>query len=235
MASVPPVVVRPVVHTTDIPTWSSILQALGARTLSSDPLWTEVEFDRGRITLSGPVHGASDGEVVLGLETADLTAYAAALAAPDGLPPGMTVEPYVTDDYSSLRVVARDGLDLLVDAELTGGSRPDAPESWVQAHWSTPNVHRAAEDLEALGFVRAADSDVDAPDFDAWLGRVLVRPSAGRPSGWGLSIAVTDLDAARSRLLAADVLLDEADGAGQFSVPFPGSTGDSFTVVARGA
>jgi hypothetical protein len=230
---VPPVTVRPVVHTTDVPAWLAIFRVLGARILSADPLWTELELDRGRVTLSGLVHGAQEGEVVLGFETPDLTTYVEAVNPP----PGMTVEPFSTQDYTSVRVVGRDGLDFLVDTTLAGGSVRDQPAAWVRAHWITPDVERTAEDVAALGPVpRARQENASCVGFDAERGVVLVQPSDGASAGVDISVEVRDVGAIRRLLADAGIAFETATGdrGEELRIPFPGR-GDLFLAVVPSA
>jgi hypothetical protein len=62
----PPLTVRPIVHTAHLSVWLDLFRALGPRTLTSDPMWTELQLDRGRVTLTILNRGAREGDVSLG-------------------------------------------------------------------------------------------------------------------------------------------------------------------------
>lgn len=202
---VPPLTVRPVVHTEGLPGWLAALHALGGRTLTDDPLWTEVELDNGRVTLTRLNRDALEGDVVLGFETPDLTSYADSLTGP--VP---TWESCTTDDYTSLRVRAGDGLELLVDEPpVPAAPSPAGLAATVLAEWTTPDVGTVVRDLEALGLVPMVGQ---AGLLQAGAGEVLVTQGDGVPRV-DLAVLVSDLDLTRTALDDAGIAYDAIDGA----------------------
>jgi hypothetical protein len=206
--SLPPLTVRPVVHTAYLPEWLALFRALGAATLSADPMWTELQLHRGRVTLTALNRDATEGEVALGFETPDLKAYAAAVIPADG----MVVEPFITEDYESLRAVGRDGMELLID-EAPQVLRPaEVAGTSIRGVWVTPEVGRAAEDLESLGLRRRL-TQVNGRTIDlrAVEGDVLVHTSDGGPVEADVAVDVADVEAAHKALIAADIAHDVID------------------------
>jgi hypothetical protein len=235
VTTVPNLTVRPVVHSAQLSEWLAIFEALGARTLSTDPLWTEVEFDQGRLTLSDLVHGATEGSVVLGFETGDLAAYAEAVHPPVG----MTVEKYATEQYESLRIVSRDGFDFLIDQRLPGGREfaVPTPVSRVQVVWNSPAAGIAKEDLEALGLRQhVQDGPAHLFDMRAAEGSVTVQSlDHGRPFAT-VAIGVSDLDRARRALGDVGIPLStRVDVDRVLRVPTPGDNHSHLLVTAMGA
>ncbi|MEP9382316.1 hypothetical protein [Nocardioides sp. KR10-350] len=228
--SIPPLTVRPIVHTEHLREWLAIFRALDARTLTGDPMWTELELDLGRVTLSGLHPGASEGEVSLGFETPDLQAYADAVVPMDG----MTVEWLTTDDGTSLRVVGRDGLTFLIDERIPGEPRPARPAAWVHALWISTDVAATAQDLEALGLrTRITNVNGRTIDLRAAEGDVLVHVDDGGPIGADVAVDVADLDAAHKALIDAGIghdVIDETHGR-TLRVPRPGGAGSELWVA----
>ncbi len=219
--TVPPLTVRPVVHTAHPERWLGIFTALGARTLTEDPMWTELQLGRGRVTVSVLNRDATEGEVSLGFETPDLDLYLAS-ARPT---PGMVVEPFATESYRSLRVTGRDGMTFLVDEGPPGSAPSSSPTTSVHALWLTTDVEQTAQDLETLGLRRRLTQvNGRVVDLRAAEGDVLVHTSDGGPVGADVAVDVTDLDAAHKALLDAGVdhdVIDETHGR-TLQVPLPG-------------
>ncbi|MBZ5736560.1 hypothetical protein [Nocardioides mangrovi] len=207
--TIPPLTVRPVVHTAHLPVWMATLQALGAATISDDPMWTELQLGRGRVTLTELNRDAVEGEVSLGFETPDLAAYAARVRPPAG----MVLEPFRTEGFESLRVVGRDGLEFLIDQTLGGGGNSvGSPAVSVHAMWITPDVERAAEDLKALGLRRRlSQGSGRVVDMQAGEGDVLVHISDGGPVDVDLALDVLDIESAHHALLNAQITHDVID------------------------
>lgn len=230
--SIPPLTVRPIVHSAHLEEWLAIFRALGARTLTDHPLWTELELDLGRVTLSGLHDGVIEGEVSLGFETPSLEAYLAAVRPREG----MTVERYTAEHGESIRVVGRDGLTFLVDERLPGGDLPEEPAAWVHALWITTDVAATAQDLESLGLrTRLTERNGRTTDLRAAEGDVLVHTNDGGPIGAGVAIDVTDLDAAHKALIDTGIghdVIDEAHGR-TLRVPFPGSPDNQLWITAE--
>lgn len=228
--TIPPLTVRPIVHTDHMPEWLAIFRALGARTLTDDPMWTELELDRGRVTVSGLHPGASEGEVTLGFETPDLVAYAAAVRPMEG----MRVERITADHGDSIRVVGRDGLEFLIDERLPGASLPEQPTNWVHALWISTDVAAAAQDLESLGLrKRLTDTNGRTIELRAAEGDVLVHTNDGGPIGATVAVDTTDLDACHKALIDAGIahdVIDETHGR-TLKVPFPGGVEDMMWVT----
>jgi hypothetical protein len=178
--TIPPLTVRPVVHTDYLAVWLGIFGALGAVALTADPMWTELQLDRGRVTLTALNRGAAEGDVSLGFETPGLGIYAASILPPDG----MVVEKFVTEDYESLRVVGRDGTEFLIDERLAGPPLPEQAATAIRAVWVTSDVSRTAAELESLGLRRRL-TQVNGRTIDlrAAEGDVLVHTSDGGPIG----------------------------------------------------
>jgi hypothetical protein len=223
----PSLTVRPVVHTDHLAEWLAVFRALGAGTLSKDPMWTELQLDRGRVTLTALNRDATEGEVSLGFETPDLAAYGAAICPVDG----MMVEPFVTEDYESLRVVGRDGMDFLVDELIPGPAVPVAAATSVRAVWLTPEVEQAARDLESLGLRRTTAVDGPGIDLSAAEGDVLVRTSHGGPVAADVAVGVADLEAARRALLRAGIAHETGDH--ELHVSIPGDGGGRLRIVGE--
>jgi hypothetical protein len=229
--TIPPLTVRPIVHSAHLDEWLAIFRALGAGTLSEDPLWTELELDRGRVTLSGLHAGAREGEVSLGFETADLDAFGAAVRPADG----MSVDSFTADHGESLKVVGRDGLQFLIDERLPGGGPlPEQPRTWIHALWLSPDVPTAAADLESLGLRRRlTETNGRTIDVRAAEGDVLVHVSDGGPVAAGVAVDATDLDEAHKALLDAGIahdVIDESHGR-TLKVPFPGGVDEMLWVT----
>lgn len=217
---IPPLTVRPVVHTAHLAEWVQVFRALGAVTLSTDPMWTELQVDRGRVTLTELNRDAVEGDVALGFETPDLDAFASAVLPLDG----MVVEEFVTADYTSLRVVGRDGMEFLIDERLPGPPVPEGATTSIRAIWTTPAVARAARDLEALGLRRRpTQTDDHGIDLRAAEGDVLVRVGGGAVEA-EVAVVVADIDAAHDALLGAGIVPDVVDETrGRvLQVPLPG-------------
>jgi hypothetical protein len=219
--TLPPLTVRPIVHTDRATEWLSLLGAMGAHTLTADPMWTELTLDRGRITLSRLNRGAREGDVSLGFETPDLDAFAASVRPVDG----MVVERFKTDDFESLRVVGRDGLDFLVDQRIPGPRAPAHVRTSIHALWVTTDVERTAQDLEVLGLRRRlTQANGRVVDVRAAEGDVLVHTSDGGPSKAGVAVDVADVGAAHKALIEAGIehdVIDETHGR-TLQVPLPG-------------
>lgn len=221
--AIPPLTVRPIVHTDHVDAWATILRCLGARTLTDDPMWTELELDSGRVTLSVLNRDAVEGEVVLGFETPDLEKYAAAVSPADGL----AVTPFATDDYRSLRVVGRDGLEFLLDPELADETAsppqaPGLPRGRVRAVWRTPDSEATRVDLLRLGLeeIPGDGNDVRLAAAD---GEVVVR-AASSPPTVDVEIVADDVTAAREALVAAGIA-GVVEQAPALHVPVPGTDG----------
>lgn len=210
-----PLTVRPVVHTADVPAWLAVLRALGGVVLTDDPLWTEVSLDSGRVTLTELNRGATEGSVVLGFETDDLEAYAESVTDP-----GPVLETYRSADYTSVRVVARDGLELLVDEPPAHDEAPGGGHAvTVLVEWVSPDPDSAVADLRALGLVPIPGA---GGLLRAEGGEVLVSPGDGA-AHVDLAVVVLDVAAVRAALTEAGVEHDEVDGALLVRPTGPGS------------
>jgi len=220
--TIPPLTVRPILHTEHADYYRTVFGALGARTLSDDPMWTELELDAGRVTITALNRDAVEGDVDLGFETPDLNAFLDAVTPTEG----MTVERFVTDDAESVRVVGRDGLSFLVDASMPGGTPPGAPSAWIHGLWITTDVTKTAEDLEALGLrKRLTEVNGRTIDLRAAQGDVLVHTNDGGPIGATVAVDLADLDAAHKALIDAGIahdVIDETHGR-TLKVPMPGT------------
>lgn len=218
--AIPPLTVRPIVHTGHLDEWLTILRALGARTLSADPTWAEVELDRGRVALHGLFEGVREGEVALGFETPDLEAYAAAVLPMEG----MTVERVAADHGDAIRVAGRDGLEFMIDAR-PASELPATVTTSARQLWITTKVADTAQDLESLG-LRKRHTNVNGRtiSMSAAEGEVLVHVADTGTIGATVSVDTTDLDAAHKALIDAGIghdVIDETHGR-TLRVPFPG-------------
>jgi hypothetical protein len=184
-------------------------------------MWTELQLHRGRVTLTSPNRGSSEGEVSLGFETADLQAFEESLVPVEG----MQIERFVTEDYTSLRVTGRDGLDFLIDQRPPGPALPNDPLTSIHALWITPDVERTAQDLESLGLRRRLTQiNGRIIDLRAAEGDVLVHTSDGGATAADVAVDVTDITAAHKALIDADIAhdtIDETHGR-TLQVPLPG-------------
>ena len=204
----PPLTVRPVIHTSHVAEWLAVFRALGADTLTTDPMWTEVQLHRGRVTLSVLNRGAREGEVSLGFEVPDLEAYAVAVVPADGV----LVERFATEDYESLRVTGRDGLSFLIDQRPPGPPPSSEIVTSVHAAWITPDVERTAQDLESLGLHRRLTQiNGRVIDLRAGEGDVLVHTSDGGPTEADVAVDVTDVTVAHKALIDAGIAHDVID------------------------
>jgi hypothetical protein len=228
-----PLTVRPIIHTQHVDEWTSILRAMGAVVLSDDPMWTELELGQGRITLTVLNRDAREGEVSMGFETPDLDDFARGMKASTSV----RVERFVTEDYTSVRVVCRDGTDFLVDPQLDSGevSPADDPPAAVRAVWTTPDLASTVEDLAAAGLEVHHHGSGSASLLRAASGEVLVRDGTGYPAEVAVSLTVDDLLRVRARLTAAgrDVAITLDDLGDGLRVSVPGSAAGSVTVVSR--
>jgi hypothetical protein len=69
-------------------------------------MWTELQLDRGRVTLTALNRGAAEGDVSLGFETPDLGVYAASVLPTDGMVV-VTSSPRTTSRCGSSAATAR--------------------------------------------------------------------------------------------------------------------------------
>jgi len=219
--TIPTLTVRPILHTEHADYYRTLFGALGARTLTDDPMWTELELDRGRVTITALNRDAVEGDVDLGFETTDLDAFLGAVRPTDG----MAVERFVTEDAESIRVVGRDGLSFLVDA-LIPSQASSGTDAWIEALWITTDVTKTAEDLETLGLSRRlTELNGRTVDLRADQGDVLVHTNDGGPIGATVAIRVASLDDAHKALIDAGIahdVIDETHGR-TLKVPMPGT------------
>ena len=218
--SVPPLTVRPVVHTDHLDTYLDLYRALGATVITRDPMWSEVTFGAGRIALHALFDGVAEGEVAFGFETTDLAAVAGSVTPPEG----MRVALVQADHGTAVEVTGRDGLTFTVD-ERPDASGPDNG-TWVKQLWVSPDVPRAAEDLRALGLaLRLTETNGRTIDLSAAEGGVLVHHADEGRVGATYEIDVPDLDAAHKALLDAGFahdVIDETHGR-TLKVALPGT------------
>lgn len=204
--SIPPLTVRPIVHTGHMTRYLELFGALGATVVTESEMWSEVAFGAGRIAVHGLLPATTEAEVALGFETPSVEGYAAALAGVTG----PSVELHEADHGISVRVVGRDGLELLVDTRPDG---PDgAPGTLVRQLWVSTDVAATADDLESLGLTRRM-TNVNGRTIDlrAAEGGTLVHVAEGGAVGATYELDVTDLNAAHKALLDAGFEHDVID------------------------
>jgi len=214
---IPPLTVRPILHTEHTADWLRLLAALDAETVSSIPEWTEVELGLGgRLALHSCVAcelypDSREGGVDLGFETADLEAFVAAVTPTSGL----TIELVDAPHGRAIRVVGRDGLAFYVD-ERPAGPTPARRTSWVKQLWISTDVAGTAADLEALGLrTRWATTNGRGVELAAAEGGVLVHIADAGTVGATFELDVADLGAAHKALLDAGFahdVIDETSG-----------------------
>jgi hypothetical protein len=218
---IPPLTVRPIVHTDHKHEWLRIFRALGASVLIDEHDWTEIELDRGRVAFHRLFDGVQEGDVALGFEAHDVDTYSAAIRPMDG----MKVERITADHGKSIMVVGRDGLQFLIDQRVPSDIAANVT-NWVQALWVTTDVPATAQDLETLGLQKwITERNGRTISLRAPEGDVLVHTNDGGPIGAGVAVNTTDLDACHKALIDAGAthdVIDETFGR-TLKVPFPGA------------
>jgi hypothetical protein len=149
--------VRPITFTTVPDAWLAVLHALGGKSLVDDDDWHVVAFASGRVAVHAVRQGDPlAGTQVLGFETDDVDAVAAATGRPVD----------VDADGPGIAVTGADGLSFRIHAATpdedvaTGAAQPTtAQPTAVLPLWYSPDVADAVATLERLGLRRRIASD----------------------------------------------------------------------------
>jgi hypothetical protein len=134
------------------------------------------------------------------------------------------IERFTTQDFESLRVTGRDGMNFLIDQRLAGPPAPDHAVVSIHAVWVTPDVEQTTQDLESLGLQRRpTQTNGRVIDLRAAEGDVLVHASDAGPTEADVVVDVVDISAAHKALIAAGIahdVIDETHGR-TLQVPMP--------------
>ncbi|GAA4852041.1 hypothetical protein GCM10023221_34670 [Luteimicrobium xylanilyticum] len=208
-------VVRPIVFTSRPGAWFAVAAALGAHPLVDHGDWHVLALASGRLAVHAvPPGDPLDGTQVLGFESDDLDAVAAAVGRPvdaDADGPGVSV-------------TGADGLRFRVHGTTPGspddGAAPDE-RTIVLPLWYSPAVAAAAGTLERLGLRRRIASDVgDWVDLVAPGGGLVAAHRADRP-GVQISFEHPDVHALPERLEVAGIAATVVDESYGFSLRIP--------------
>jgi hypothetical protein len=229
MTTTAALVVRPIVFTARPDAWLAVATALSGRSLSNDGDWHVLVLASGRLAVHAvPPGDPLDGTQVLGFESGDLDALAAAV--------GLSVD---TDaDGPGITVTGPDGLRFRVHGTTPDGPPDDSVTQGTRTSvlplWYSPDVAAATETLERLGLRRRIASDVgDWVDLAAPGGGLVAAHRADRPSVQ-VSFEHPDVHALSERLEAAGVagvVVDESYG---FSLRIPNPDAGVTTAVPAG-